>query len=113
MAPSMRWKASSRPPASACHAAMFILAPIWSAFLDGAGDHAESGLAMGSDVSFPVGAASAVARPTPPPGSRPSAGRRMPAGRPGATNTVARKYCGEVDPGAASGRERAPRAGWP
>src|SRR5690242_11600359 len=30
MAPSMRWKASSRPPAS--HTAMFILAPIWLAF---------------------------------------------------------------------------------
>src|ERR1700751_3451649 len=30
MAPSMRWKASKRPPAS--HTAMFILAPIWFAF---------------------------------------------------------------------------------
>src|SRR5215467_14240689 len=30
MAPSMRWKARSRPPAS--HTAIFILAPIWFAF---------------------------------------------------------------------------------
>src|SRR6185436_10414000 len=30
MAPSMRWKAISRPPAS--HTAIFILAPIWFAF---------------------------------------------------------------------------------
>src|SRR6185295_4924806 len=47
VAPSLRWKARSRPPAS--HAAIFILAPIWFASL-AVGPHRKTRIAPAPEL---------------------------------------------------------------